>query len=326
MCFGAPAEENRLAATADILMALTSQSLIRARGADAATFLHGQLSNDVRALDTAHSQLASYSSPQGRMYAVLRLFRRGDDFLLRLPADIAADVLRRLRLYVLRSKVALECVDGELVCLGVSGPNASAIMQKIFGNSPQETNDVVTAGTATLARVPGPHPRFEIVISADTAEGAWDQLRAACTPTGTEAANWLDIAAAVPSIFSATSETFVPQMANVDLLNGISFTKGCYPGQEIVARMRYLGRLKQRMYRVHVVCDNPPQPGEPLFSPAFGDQPAGTIVTASPAPQGGFDVLAVAQVAIVAAELRLRRPDGPILSFLPMPYPIPVEA
>jgi tRNA-modifying protein YgfZ len=323
--FGAAPEENSLAAATDVVIATASRSLIRARGPDAVTFLHGQFSNDVCALNAAHSQLASYNNPQGRMYAVLRLNRRGDDVLLRLPTAMAADILRRLRMYVLRSKVTLESADVELVMFGVSGPNAVAAIERVLGNAPTEIDGVVTAETATITRVPGPYPRFEITLPPAAAETAWERLRSGCVPVGDEVADWLDISAAVPTITPATSEAFVPQMANLDLLNGISFTKGCYPGQEIVARMQYLGKLKQRLYRVHAACDVRPQSGEPVFSAAFGDQPAGTVVSASPAPTGGYDMLSVIQVSVSSAEVRLGSPDGPILSYLPMPYPIPVE-
>jgi len=122
------------------------------------------------------------------------------------------------------------------------------------------------------------------------------------------------IRAGVPTITAATQEAFVPQMANFELLGGVSFKKGCYPGQEIVARMQYRGGLKRRMARAHVAGAERPQPGDAAYSGAFGDQAAGTIVNAAPAPEGGFDVLVVAQIeSIERGDLRWKSPGGPPL-------------
>jgi tRNA-modifying protein YgfZ len=320
--FGSAVEENRRAATADVVIDLSSLSLIRARGPDAAAFLHGQLSSDVRALDGTHSQIASYNSPQGRMYAVLRLFHRGDDLLIQLPAALSTDIQRRLHMYVMRSKVAIEDVDAELCCFGVSGPGAVSRVREAVGAAPAAVNDAITHGDVTVLRLPGLYPRFELVAPGDVAIGLWEKFRNGAVPVGSGAWSWLDIVAGIPVVLPPTSEAFVPQMSNLDLLGGISFTKGCYPGQEIVARMRYLGRLKQRMFRAHVACDAPPQAGDSLYADVFRDQPAGTVVNTAPSPEGGFDLLAVMQITVVDGDVHLGAADGPLLVPRTLPYPI----
>jgi folate-binding protein YgfZ len=136
----------------------------------------------------------------------------------------------------------------------------------------------------------------------------------------------LEIRAGIPVVTPTTQEAFVPQMVNLDLIGGVSFEKGCYPGQEIVARMHYRGTLKQRMYLAHVAGTDSPQAGDKLYSPAFGAQASGTIVNAARSPEGGHDLLASIQIASAAkGEVHLKSPDGPALQLLPLPYPVAVE-
>jgi folate-binding protein YgfZ len=314
--------DNRNAATQDVVCDLSHRSLIRVSGQDAAAFLQGQFSNDVRLVDAAHSQLSAYNSPKGRMLAVLRVLRYRDDFLLQVPGVLAADLVRRLRMYVLRSKVTLDIVDAAWQCVGLAGPDSIEKLRNVTASWPSAIDECVADNRVVVVRVPGAQPRFELLASMDAAPEIWRALRAAgCIPCGAAAWSWFDIVAGVPVVLPATVDAFVPQMANLDALNGISFTKGCYTGQEIVARMQYLGRLKQRMYLAHVDGDIVPAPGESLFAPDFGEQAAGTVVDAQPAPDGGCDLLAVAQIASVERdEVHLARRDGPRLTFRPLPY------
>jgi hypothetical protein len=177
----------------------------------------------------------------------------------------------------------------------------------------------VSAGGVTVLRLRGPHPRFEIIGPYTDIQGLWSEL--ALTPVGASAWAWLDIMAGVPTVLPATVEAFVPQMTNLELIGGVNFKKGCYPGQEIVARTHYLGRLKQRMYRAHVDSPQAPKAGDPIYAPNFGEQAAGTVVDAQPAPGGGFDLLAVVQIASAdAGVLSLQAPNGPPLALHTLPY------
>lgn len=321
--FGDPAEERRAAAQGNILADLSDLSLIRARGADTQNFLNGQLSNDLRRLDTTHSQLAAWCNPKGRMLAVFQLFQRGDDILLQLPASLLEPILKRLKMFVLRAKVTFESADDELVSFGISGPDAEKLLRDATGFVPGEINGSETRDELTIARLPGPHPRFEIIAPVEAAKKTWSALMDQARPVGPPAWAWLDIMAGIPVVHPETSEAFVPQMANLELIGGVNFKKGCYPGQEIVARMQYLGKLKQRMYRAHVESDNLPRPGDAIFAPDFPGQPAGTVVAAQPAPDNGFDLLAVIQISSAAAgELHLGSESGPRLSMQNLPYPV----
>jgi hypothetical protein len=312
------------AASRDILTELSQLSLIRARGADAQGFLQGQLSNDIRLVDATHSQLSSYNTPKGRMLAIVRLLKRDEDYFLQLPSALADDILKRLRMFVLRSKLTLDSADDELSRFGASGPTAATRLRAAGIMLPEGQDTCRTHETVTVLSLPGPHPRFEIMAPAARAKMLWTGLAAHLQPTGLSAWRWLDIQAGIPNIFPGTVEEFVPQMVNLGLVGGINFKKGCYPGQEIVARMQYLGTLKQRMYRAHVSVDTPPPPGAKLYAAHFGDQSVGMVVDAQPAPGGGHDLLAVIQISAAAGDdVRLGNAQGPPLLFQPLPYPLP---
>jgi tRNA-modifying protein YgfZ len=316
--FGDAAAERRAGREGDVLLDLSPLSLIRVAGADAHTFLNAQLTNDVTPLDTGQSQIAAWCSPKGRMLALLRVIRRSDDYLLQLPMTLRDDVLKRLRVYVMRSKVTLESVDVDWVRLGVSGPNAETLVRQMADRLPS------IAGRLVL-RLPGLHPRFEILTTPAEAPAAWNALKHGATPAGYGVWQWHDIMAGIPSVSPSTSDAFVPQMANLDLIGGISFSKGCYPGQEIVARVHYRGRIKERMFRAHLAGTTVPNAGEPIYSPALPSQSAGTVVSAQPSPEGGSDLLAVIQLSgVQAGALHFGEPQGPRITLEPLPYLIPM--
>lgn len=321
--FGQPAAERRAAAQSNVLADLSDQALIRARGADTQNFLNGQLSNDMRRLDATHSQLAAWCSPKGRMLVIFRLFRRGDDTLMQLPASLLETILKRLKMFVLRAKVTLEDAGAELVSFGISGPDAERLLREAAGFVPGEISGCETRDEITVIKIAGPHPRFEIIASTDNAMKLWTTLRPTTTPVAAPVWNWLDIMAGIPGVHPETSEAFVPQMANLEIVGGVNFKKGCYPGQEIVARMQYLGKLKQRMYRARFEGDALPRPGDSVFAPDFPGQSAGTVVAAQPAPDKGFDLLAVIQISSAeAGELHLGSETGPKLSLQTLPYSV----
>ena len=325
--FGDAAGERAAAATDDVLADLSQLSLIRASGAERVPFLQGQFSNDLRELNGT-TQLHAYCNAQGRMLAVLRAFARGDDIYLQLPASLLEATLKRLRMFVLRAQVKLESADDALARVGVSGANAAALLADVGLTAPQSMNACVSDGDITVMRIPGMHPRFQLVAEPASLEPIWNRLRTAAKPVGASVWSWLDIVAGLPQVFPQTVEAFVPQMANLDRIGGISFKKGCYPGQEIVARMHYLGKLKQRMYRAHLAVGEPaPQPGDALYAPDFGTQQAGTIVDAQAAPQGGFDLLAVIHISSYeVGTVHWRAVDGARLTFAPLPYGLDIAS
>src|SRR5581483_10451324 len=321
--FGDPAAELAAAAEGDVLTDLSFLALVCARGPDALSFLNAQLSNDLLRLDDTRHQLGAYCTAQGRMLAILRLFRREGNYCFQLPGALREAIVKRLRMYVLRAKVTLEPID-DLVRLGVAGPTSAERVAAAAGVVPEGDGAAATRANITVLRLAGPHPRFELIAPGPEARLLWVELSLDIRPVGAGIWDWLDIRAGIPTVLPQTSEAFVPQMANLDAIGGVSFDKGCYPGQEIVARMHYRGRAKQRMYRAHVDAAALPQPGDSIYAPNMRAQAAGTVVIAHAAPRGGFDLLAVMQITSVdAGELHLGSETGPKLEIKTLPYEVP---
>jgi tRNA-modifying protein YgfZ len=300
---------------------LATVAVLRVAGADAAAFLQGQLTNDVLQLAPGASHYAAWCSAKGRMLAnmvVRRVDERG--FELMVPASLAAVVQKRLKMFVLRSKLTIEDVSATSVRLGIGGPSAGTVVQDAFGALPAPHRQVLAADASVMA-IPG--GRFVAQSSPEAAPSMWARLTDMARPAGLPAWQWLTIRAGVPVITAATTDQFVPQAANLDALDGVNFQKGCYTGQEIVARTQYLGRLKERLVLAHV-DGSPPLPGSRLYSPAFEAQACGSVVNAAPAPGGGADLLAVLQLAARdSGEVHVDAPDGRRLALLPLPYALP---
>ena len=308
---------------ATVLAVLSDHALLRVHGADAQSFLNSQLSNDVRHVDAAHGQLAAWCNAKGRIITLVRVLRRDDDYYLLLAADLRETVRERLQRFILRAKVTIES-DDNLVTLGISGPQANALLRGAMSGVPAAVDDCLTNDGVTLLRLPGVHPRCILIAPVAAALTLWQRLAPSGVPVGPQAWIWLDIAAGVPRIDAAATEQFVPQMVNLELLNGVDFKKGCYPGQEIVARMHYLGRLKQRMYRAH--AESVVAPGTPIFAPDLPGQPTGTVIASAMAPTGGYDLLAVLHTSSATTRsLHLGDATGPMLQLLPLPYALPTE-
>ncbi|MEE8197670.1 MAG: hypothetical protein V3T69_10900 [Acidiferrobacterales bacterium] len=322
--FGDPDVERQAAAKSTVLADLSSRSLIRARGNDVKDFLQGQLTNDISLVDAAHSTISAYCNSKGRMLAIFRIFMREQTFLLELPLSMRDTIMQRLRLYILRANVTLDSADDELQRLGIAGPQAEAILRQELGHAPEKDDDSCSiSDNVTLIRVRGHQPRFEVMAPVQVAQELWRQFRGRATAVGAPVWAWLDIEAGIPNVYPETSEAFVPQMANLELVGGVSFDKGCYVGQEIIARIQSLGRLKQRMYRLHAMVDTIPQRGEAIYAPNLLGQSSGSVVDAQPSPDGGYDMLAVVHISSAkAGELYLGRERGPQLTVQALPYPL----
>ncbi len=324
--FSETTSEISAAESGDVIADLSHLALVQVSGDDAQTFLLNQLTNDLRVVNDRHSQLSAYCTPKGRMLAIFRIYFRDSGYLLQLPAVIAESIVSRLRMYVMRAKVVLESADN-LVCIGLAGPGSEAALTSFPMGVPQKINESQMSGKFMVTRLPGNQARFSIVTDTESAKSFWEKLHKSFTPIGAAAWSWLEIKSGQPVVLPETSEAFVPQMTNLDLIDGINFKKGCYPGQEIVARMQYLGKLKQRMVAAHISADHSPSPGDNLFAPGFRDQSVGTIVDAQPNPKHGYDLLAVAKLeAIEANELHFGTPDGPSVELTDLPYDLPSAA
>ena len=298
----APATVARLADTA----------VLRLSGADVRPFLARQLTCDLAELAPERVLPGAWLTPKGRVLAVLQLLAAPatDALLAVLPASLSDAVCRRLRMFVLRDDVAIEPDDG-LVVAGLLGPAVDAARATIAG---------AAAGPA-LARLPGDGDRALLVGSPTEV----DPVLEACAAHGAHSADDNDwrlhqVAAGFPDVLPETQEEFIPQMLNLDRIGAVSFTKGCYPGQEIVARTQHLGRIKRRMFRALAPGAPPPAPGTPVLG--AGGQAAGRVVTAARAPDGTAHLLAVVSLDAVSAPLHLDAGDGATLQIVAPPYPL----
>jgi tRNA-modifying protein YgfZ len=305
----------------NMIQELSHLGLIRFSGADTQNFLHNQLSCDVAALKPGGSTYGAYCTPKGRMLTSFLLWRTEQDYFMQLPSSLRESIQKQLTKYVLRSKVKVTDVTSEWTLIGVSGEDAGMQIERATGQAPREVHDVAVTSDVMVLRLS--MDRYEVVAVREKAPGILEAIAAGADKKDAEYWDWLEIRAGVPVVLPETQEQFVPQMANLDLIGGVSFEKGCYPGQEIVARMHYRGTLKQRMYRASVPTTERVEPGGKLYSAAFGEQACGTIVNAARSPEGGCDVLAIIQIAAAEkGELRWQSPDGPALTMLSLPYAI----
>lgn len=325
--FGNPERELNVAVTGTVFADLSHYGLLAVRGKDAETFLQGQFTNDVVHLEAGRSQLNGYCSPKGRLLANFRIWRDADGFLLTLPRAMLETFTKRLQMFVMRSAVTLEDASERWIRIGVSGPGAAAELGSVIAHLPGDVGELMRAGEFTVLHLPGVQPRYEVHGPLEAMRKLWDALNVRCAPVGGDAWELLDVLAGVPTILPETADAFVPQMVNYQLIGGVSFKKGCYPGQEVVARMQYLGKLKRQMYLVRITGAAAPKPGDDVYSREDPEQSAGKIVNARPHPDGGHLALAVVQIASrESGTVHLGSVDGPALEFLELPYPLAASA
>ena len=320
--FGDAAAERTATRDGTVLCDLSQFGVIKVSGEEAQGFLHNLFSSDVNALTPQQALPSSFNTAKGRALATFLIWRTPTEFFLHLPRSVLAAIQKKLSMYVLRAKVKIENASDNLVCLGLSGANAAALLHQHFPTLPQNPLDAVQHEGTVIIRLAA--DRFQINTTQQLAPALWKELSTKAKPVGSPCWDWLNIRAGFPVILPQTQEAFVPQMANLDLIGAVNFKKGCYPGQEIVARMQYLGKNKRRMYLAHVDGETAPQPGNELFSMEMEGQSCGIVVNAQPAPEGGYDLLAVIQIASHDTfPVHLGALTGARLQFQPLPYPIP---
>ncbi len=286
--------------------------IIRVEGEDAAKFLHGQLTQDFSLLGLSEARLAAFCSSKGRMQASFIGFKRGPtELLLVCSQDILAATLKRLSMFVLRAKARLTDASSEHVLLGLAGD----AIESIAGHARPawEKLDFDSAHVVFLPPADGvPRALWIAPAGVNPPAGA---------PLSTALWQWGEVRSGVAMITTPIVEAFVPQMLNYESVGGVNFKKGCYPGQEVVARSQFRGTLKRRAYLVHGAA--PMQAGDEVFDAADASQPCGTVAQAAPAPQGGHDAIVSMQVsAATGPGLRLGQADGPALQLLTLPYPL----
>ena len=290
----------------DASTALARHGLIAVRGEDVRPFLHAQLTNDIEHLDAGHARLAGWCSPKGRLLASFLAVPVADGVLLQVARDLAPAVAKRLAMFVLRAKVKVADESDAWHQYGTWGAGAAARLAA--AGLPVPSGALACAATDDALVVTMAGDRYLVLSRRPQPSLAGDG-----TPDDWALAEIRD---GRPFITQATQDQFVPQMANLELVGGVDFRKGCYPGQEIVARTQYRGILKRRMYRIE--ADEPLADGQALYSDDFPDQASGMVVNAV-----GREGLAVLQIASVDQKQPVRvRAGGPPVRIAPPPYPL----
>ena len=295
---------------------LSDWGLIRAQGEEAAKFLHGQLTQDFAQLGMAEARLAGFCSAKGRLLATLIGWKVGEqEILLALPASLLPAILKRLSMFVMRAKCKLSDASADLQLWGLSG---TAATEWLGDAAPARRWARAGKGAATVIRLP------DALAEADAALPRYLLAQPADLPAPTLPAlapadwQWLELQSGLAWVLPATSEQFVPQMLNLELLGGVNFQKGCYPGQEVVARSQYRGTLKRRTFLYEL--DGPAAPGQEIFHSEDPGQPAGLVANA--AQRDGLSlILAETKIAALASgSLHLGSVEGPLLRPLALPY------
>lgn len=292
-------------------------AVIRARGIDAGSFLQGQLTNDVLLMKPDEARLAAWCSAKGRMLASFIVIKlSGEEFLLILSSDLLAATLKRLKMFVLRAKCELTDATAEICVEGIAG----SIMQ-------DATNSIALRADSMPAIRPNDSEILVFLpagqLSGQSISRAL-RLRMSAPPANSDAqhvAAWnaLEISSGIARLSAPVSEAFVPQMLNYESVGGVNFKKGCYPGQEVVARSQFRGTLKRRAYIV--TCADAVQAGQEVFDSREPDQPCGQIAQAAPHPSGGF--IAIVSMQISAANspaLHVGSASGAQLNLQALPY------
>ena len=296
---------------------MTDWGVIRAEGADAASFLHGQLTQDVQQLSLESARLAGYCTAKGRLLATLLVWRgSAGELLLACSADVLPATLKRLSMFVLRAKCKLSDASASISLHGLAGAEATGWLG---ASAPRAAWHTSTADGAQVLRLPDSSGLARYLLANPA--GAAAPALAALAP---DAWSWLEVSSGVPRVVAATVEQFVPQMVNFELVGGVNFQKGCYPGQEVVARSQYRGMAKRRAFVFG--GDAAGQPGQEVFHSADPDQPAGMVVNAASLAGAHRALVEVKLAALESGTLHLGAADGPRLQRLTdQPYPIPLE-
>ncbi len=321
-----------------LIMPLDHLGLIQVTGDDAADFLHNQLTNDVLKLSLESARLSGYCSPKGRLLATFLMWKEEQGIYLQCSKDIQPSIQKRLTMFVLRAKAKLSDASETLAQIGLAGVTCREFLQNHFESLPENNWGKRTSASGSLIRVPDSmqQPRWLWIMPTEQFDTVKAQAQPSLTLADSGLWRWLEIRAGLPSITSATQDRFVPQMINLEALDGVNFKKGCYPGQEVVARSQYLGKLKRRTavaqlqskdMRPGVLPDVLPTAGEDVFDAANPTEPIGNIVNVARSPLGGADLLVELPQAMLTSvestQSGLVTSDKTAIILLPLPYALP---
>lgn len=319
MDFGNPGEEIQSAVNDNVIVDLSHFAIIKVTGNDATDFLHGQFTSDVNTIDKQCFQFSAWCNPKGQVLTNFLLLKVNEGFLLLLPEDIKTQLMQRLQMYILRADITLEDASKSLVRIGISFPKPSQEVKAIF-EAIQAAEQMQMYKSAHLFQIQADKPRYIMIGMVEAVQPVWKAFEEYSKPAGVHTWALLDILAGLPWVTESTSAMFLPQMLNLDVLGGLSYKKGCYPGQEIITRLYQRGQVKRRVFLASTQNGPDIKTGHLLFK-QDEEQPAGTIVNIAPDANGGYTMLAVVETEKAeSGKIILKHQENMPLMFHPLPY------
>lgn len=272
--------QTQLVQSGNIMADLSTLGLLAISGDDAVTFLQGQVTNDVNLVTESNSHYTGYCNAKGRLLALFFAFQYNNTLHLSLDTNLTESIKKRLTMYVLRAKVTIEAVQTQVKRIAVAGEQAESILASFFKSLPQNPYESITDQGTTIIRLPLVKPAYQLITTIENGNALWETLQDSFTPVNQATWHWLEIQSGLPEITTDTQATFVPQMVNLDSIGGINFKKGCYTGQEIVARTHYLGKIKRKtlLGSLKLTSDEMPNAGDSITDAT--QQEVGHIVRA----------------------------------------------
>jgi len=330
--FGHAELERFLIKNGPVVTSLTHQALIKVSGSEAKTFLQAQLTSDINEVSENKAQYSAYCDPQGNVLANFLVFIYKGDYYLNFDGSLTDTILKRLKMFVLRSDVQLEEVSDSLIQVGFASEFGDLDVQRRLETKIKEvfeTNLITEEGmeNVLVVKVPGPYHKYALFGPAEQMIEAWRNIRNNSDVTNNYDWNLLDIAAGIPKVTAETSGQFTAQFLNLDKFDAINFKKGCFPGQEIIARIHYRGKVTKRMLRLHLDEVMQLNPGDTLVLKDQTDKSHKlTIISSNPDIFSGTLCLAVATLkSLEAVEGDLSTESGQHAVFEPLPYKVTEE-
>lgn len=304
--------------SADVKVELTDYGVIEVSGDDARTFLGNLLTGDVRKLSPECGLFTAWCDAKGRTLATFWLMQHREVFYLVLPGTRVEAVVTGMSRYILRSKVSMRDASSRLARIGLAGNGIAARFETMPELTlPTETHACAPIEGGVIMAIAGhPHPRWLVVGEPLATQTLTDRIGSDGLPADSRHWSLLDILAGIPLIVTETAGEFIPQMLNLESLGGMCFNKGCYPGQEVIARLHFKGQLKRQLFKAHsATCDTIPVPGTRLYGEEMSES-LGEVVQAAAHPDGGVIFLAVVKLEVKdQSPVHLANPTGPLVRF-----------
>ena len=302
----------------NIIAELSPMGILAVSGQDAADFLQGQLSCDIKQVSAKASISGTYCNQQGRVIATFRAIKHDDQYYLYMPLSIVDTTLAKLQKYAVFSQVQLQNISSNMLSIGLSGPKIRSIFQAYFSQIPQACNQICNENGYLIIRIPGPYQRFIVFASNELMQSLWQKLSKDIAPVSHQAWHILDIISGIPNIYPQTQEKYLPHRLNLHRLDYLDFHKGCYLGQEIIARMHYRGQLKHQMVRLWLATSTPILPGTIIKDP--NDKAIGQIVDSAIDPEYGVQALVI--IPVQTSQQKQLKIDNHIvqIKYLDLPY------